>query len=67
MMVDGYVFEIGGRIKGSGINGILLGVAQMGIVKITIGYSILLAIIGFRIFSKVKSRSEIASLKRPRR
>lgn len=59
---NGAEYIIKGR--GVGIAGIALGIATFGTVKIVIGYFILLVIILFSLFKKLKTRTEIKTLKR---
>ncbi|WP_405246673.1 hypothetical protein [Cellulophaga sp. Asnod2-G02] len=60
---SGVEYELvgGGR---PGITGIVLVIANLGVLKIVIGYIVLLAIILFALTKKIKSRSETEFLKR---
>ena len=60
---SGVEYELvgGGR---PGITGIVLVIANLGVLKIVIGFIILLAIILFALTKKIKSRSETEFLKR---
>ncbi|WGH75638.1 hypothetical protein P8625_00305 [Tenacibaculum tangerinum] len=61
---SGVEYELVGGGGGPGIAGIVLVIANLGVLKIVIGFIILLAIILFTLTKKIKSRCETEFLKR---
>ncbi|MBU3012315.1 hypothetical protein KO506_12940 [Polaribacter vadi] len=61
---NGIEYELIENGRGPGISGLILGIANFGVLKNVIGYIILLAIILFSLSKRLKTRSETESLKR---
>jgi len=59
---SGIEYEIIGG--SSGLTGIILGLANFGVLNVVIGYIVLLSIILFALFKRLKSRTETEFLKR---